>query len=147
MFLEELQELIRKVWEKIEEKKKELKKKEADYEELLNLKNGLNRVMEQFYSAQEKDKSAMQSDIFERNRCLQRFRDGMLEQLGEGRSSKPSNSVMTALESVSRKLTTTKEDIFAKETEIEDLKAKLTVYETQIASAVSMIDNGGDTYA
>ena len=147
MFLEELQSLMEEIKKKIENMVKQIKQREKEYDELLELKSGLGRVIEQFEAKKARDQQVFQGEIFENNRCMQRFRDSMVRQLGSGKSAGAVNSVETALQIAGKKVTETRDDIGFKETEVENLRRKLKDYGTQILSAVSMYDDGGGTNA
>ena len=147
MFLEELQAMVEEVKKKIEARVKQIKQREKDYDELLELKSGLGRVLEQYEAKKARDRQVFQGEIFENNRCMQRFRDSMVRQLGSSRSTGAANSVETALQVAGKKVTDTRDEIVRKESEVEDLRRKLKDYGTQLLSAVSMYDDGGGTNA
>ena len=147
MFLEELQAMVEEVKKKIEARVKQIKQREKDYDELLELKSGLGRILEQYEAKKARDRQVFQGEIFENNRCMQRFRDSMVRQLGSSRSTGAANSVETALQVAGKKVTDTRDEIVRKESEVEDLRRKLKDYGTQLLSAVSMYDDGGGTNA
>ena len=125
----------------------QIKQREKDYDELLELKSGLGRILEQYEAKKARDRQVFQGEIFENNRCMQRFRDSMVRQLGSSRSTGAANSVETALQVAGKKVTDTRDEIVRKESEVEDLRRKLKDYGTQLLSAVSMYDDGGGTNA
>lgn len=138
MYLEEIQVMIKNVQQRIETTKREIRKKEQDYEDLLQVKAGLERVNAAFQEKKLQNRTVFQNPNFSRNRCMQRLRENMTDHLSESSAGKHQNSVSTGIESIRRKMRTVLGEIDSKEQALGSLLSELDVYKAQAINAVSI---------
>ncbi len=131
--LDSILKMIRKLEENIESKIKNIKKLESDYDDLLDLKNKLNRAADRHERICAGKRAALDNPVLESSRCMQMFRGGMKDTLDGGRTRGLSQRISAATGSVGGKMRGILDEIGGEESAMQKLKDELEEWREKLA--------------
>lgn len=126
--------VIKKIENDIGDKFKRVKELENDYEELILMKEGLNKTLEKYQENYNNRRKILKTSNLESNRCMQKFLEGMDDLMTDSKISKYTDELLKAISVVSNQGNTTLNDIKSEENNIQYLQADLEMYRGQLSS-------------
>ena len=132
MYLEDYNALISQTEDKIANLRENIKKKEDDYEDMRQAKEGLSRVEEAFQDKKQKHQTVFNNVFFQRNRCMQRLSVGMTNHLAGNKTS-----VSEGIGDIERRMSDLLKDIDEDEQKLDRYLNRLSRYRSEARTAVS----------
>ena len=132
MYLEEINAKGARRDVKIKKIKNKIRKKEDDYEDMRQAKDGLSRVEEAFQSKKQQHQNVFNNVQFQRNRCLQRLSASMT-----GHLTGNTTSVSSGISDVDSRMSKLFNEISDDEQKLDRYLNQLSNYRAQARTAVS----------